>query len=130
MARKQIPGGKHTTSRTGDWAESRAAELLSAKGLTLLERNFRRQCGELDLVFRDGRTIVFVEVRYRADDRWGDGLASITAAKRRRLSRAASSWLKRYPTYRRSPCRFDAVAVTGSESAPGLKWVRGAFEAA
>ena len=80
-------------------------------------------------MFKEGRTIVFVEVRYRSDTRWGDGLASITHAKRRRLGRAAASWLKRHPEYRRSPCRFDAVSVTGAEEDPSLKWVRGAFDA-
>jgi putative endonuclease len=95
----------------------------------LLEQNFRQKCGELDLVFQDGKAIVFVEVRYRSSNRWGDGLASVTKAKQRRLIRAASSWLKRNAAYARAPCRFDVVSVSGPESAPKLKWARNAFEA-
>lgn len=94
-----------------------------------MEQNFRQKCGELDLVFQDGNTIVFVEVRYRASDRWGTGLASITSTKQRRLTKAASSWLKRHPGLRRAPCRFDVVSVSGSETNPVCKWVRSAFEA-
>ena len=79
-------------------------------------------------MFRDGNTIVFVEVRYRASSRWGDGLASITAAKQRKLTRAASSWLQRNPRFRQAPCRFDVVAVSGAETEPTLKWISNAFE--
>ena len=79
-------------------------------------------------MFRDGSTIVFVEVRYRANSRFGDGLASVNAAKRRKLGRAAASWLKQNAAYRRSPCRFDVVAVSGPASDPTLKWIKRAFE--
>ena len=79
-------------------------------------------------MFREGNTIVFVEVRYRASSRWGDGLASITATKRRKLTRAASSWLQRNSRFKRAPCRFDVVAVTGPETEPTLKWISSAFE--
>jgi len=68
-------------------------------------------------------------VRYRSSNRWGDGLASITSTKQRRLIRAASSWLKGNPAYVRTPCRFDVVSVSGPETAPKLSWVRNAFEA-
>jgi putative endonuclease len=76
----------------------------------------------------DGGQVVFVEVRYRASDRCGDGLASITPTKRRRLINAARSWLKRHPTQAGSACRFDAVSVTGAAPDAELRWVRGAFE--
>jgi putative endonuclease len=79
-------------------------------------------------VFREGNTIVFVEVRYRASSRWGDGLASITAAKQRKLIRAASSWLQRNPRFKRASCRFDVVSVSGPETGPTLRWISGAFE--
>jgi putative endonuclease len=79
-------------------------------------------------VFRDGNTIVFVEVRYRANSRFGDGLASVNAAKRRKLGRAAASWLKQNSAYRHSPCRFDVVSVSGPASDPALKWIKRAFD--
>lgn len=75
----------------------------------------------------DTRAVVFVEVRYRADDRWGDGLASITRSKQKRLINAARSWLARHPEHATLPCRFDVVAITGQPDAPSLRWVRSAF---
>ena len=76
---------------------------------------------------QDGRCIVFVEVRYRASERWGGGLGSVTSKKQHRLANAASSYLKHHPELARLPCRFDVVAVTGPESEPKLKWVKSAF---
>ena len=115
-----------STSR-GAWAEAVVRDDLTGKGLILLEQNYRLNCGELDLVMRDNRSIVFVEVRYRASERWGGGLGSITPKKKRRLANAAASYLKAHPQLAKLPCRFDVVAVTGSESVPDLKWIKAAF---
>jgi len=112
----------------GAWAETLACAELEARGLTLIERNFRMKCGELDLVMRDTRRVVFVEVRYRSSDRWGGGLASVTPAKQRRLIRAAQGFLRYRPDLRRLPCRFDVVAVSGKPETPLVRWVQGAFE--
>lgn len=113
---------------SGAWAEALACADLETRGLTLVERNFRLKCGELDLIMRDERRVVFVEVRYRASERWGGGLASVTRAKQRRLISAASGFLKTRPELRRLPCRFDVVAVSGTVDAPIIRWVQGAFE--
>ena len=112
---------------TGAWAESLVLDDLRANGLTLLEQNYRRKCGELDLIMRDGGTVVFVEVRYRASEQWGGALGSVTRKKQWRLANAASSYLKAHPGLARLPCRFDVVAVTGPKAAPKLKWIRSAF---
>jgi len=112
----------------GAWAEALACRDLEARGLTLVERNFRLKCGELDLIMRDAERLVFVEVRYRSSERWGGGLASVTPGKQRRLIRAANGFLARHPTLRRLPCRFDVVAVSGNAESPTLRWVQGAFE--
>lgn len=76
---------------------------------------------------QDEGTLVFIEVRYRASDRWGGALASVTRKKQRRLINAASSYLKQHPQFAGKPCRFDVVAVTGTTVEPDLKWVRSAF---
>lgn len=96
-------------SESGAAAERLAAEFLEARGLLIVERNFRRRCGELDLIVRDGSTLVFVEVRLRRSRTFGGAAASITAAKRARLVRAAGLYLARL---RETPnCRFDAVLL-------------------
>ncbi|MBW8310815.1 MAG: YraN family protein [Rhizobium sp.] len=108
---------------TGDAAEAAARGLLEGEGLRLIARNVNYRFGELDLVMRDGDTVAFVEVRYRADDRYGGGLASVDRRKCRRIALAARAWLQRHPALADAPCRFDIVAA----SPAGLEWHRGAF---
>lgn len=112
--------------RIGQWAEERAVEHLENAGLRLLTRNFRCRLGELDAVMADGSTVVFVEVRYRASDRYGDGLESVTHAKQRKLIGAARAWLARHAAAE-PPCRFDVVSVTKRNYLPHILWIRDAF---
>jgi putative endonuclease len=111
-----------TRAIAGAKAEALAAEFLAARGLTIIERNFRRRCGELDLIARDGDTLVFVEVRLRTRGDFGGAAASITARKRARMSAAAGLYLARL---RRTPppCRFDAVLLDAIDSAR-IEWLK------
>ncbi|GGB97108.1 YraN family protein [Pseudoduganella buxea] len=102
----------------GQQGEDAALAHLGKHGLTLVQRNFRCQGGELDLVMRDGAHLVFVEVRRRQDKRFGGAAASITPAKQRRLVHAAQTYLLRYP--RLPPCRFDVVAIEGER----IEWLK------
>ena len=88
-----------------------AAEFLVARGLTIVTRNFRVRRGEIDLIARDGATLVFVEVRLRRNQAFGGAGASITHAKTARLTTAARVYLSRLPA--EPPCRFDAVLLDG-----------------
>ena len=115
----------------GDEAEARALAHLQRHGLVLVQRNYRvaagpaARGGEVDLILRerDG-TLVFAEVRARADLRHGGAAASVGAAKQRRLVYAAQHYLLRlHPA---PPCRFDVVAIDGEH----IEWLRGAFDAA
>jgi putative endonuclease len=109
-------------SAGGD-AEERAARFLAHRGLAIVMRNYRTRAGEIDLIAREGETLVFVEVRMRSSDRFGGALASITPRKRRRIVAAARQFLMRVP--RVPPCRFDVVAIDYGEP----EWIRGAFDA-
>ena len=113
----------------GAAAESAAARLLASRGLTLLDANVRYRDGELDLVMRDGGTLVFVEVRYRASEDFGGAAASVTPTKQRRLIRAATRYLAAHRAYAQLPCRFDVVCATGDPQAPEMQWLRAAFDA-
>ena len=109
--------------RTGDAAEDQALEHLQRQGLRLVERNFRCKGGEIDLILRDGATVVFVEVRARANAAFGGAVTSVTPAKQRRLLVAAQVWLQ---GQRELPaCRFDVIAVEGGQ----LQWLRDVIEA-
>ncbi len=114
---------------TGDNYENRALEQLQQAGLTLLERNFNTRYGEIDLVMRDGETVVFVEVRFRRGEGFGGAVLSVTRSKRQRLIRAASIYLQSHPALAQQPCRFDVLAF-GAESSPqSSQWIRHAFDA-
>ncbi|WP_342769024.1 YraN family protein [Solilutibacter pythonis] len=114
---------------SGHAAEAAAERYLRARGLRFLARNKRYCDGELDLVMRDDATLVFIEVRFRADDGFGGAAASITPTKRRRLVRAASRFLAAHPQWAALPARFDVVAASGDIAAPALEWLRDAFRA-
>lgn len=111
----------------GAAAEAAALAHLQAHGLRLLERNARFKVGELDLVMRDGDSLVFVEVRLRNARAWGDGLDSVDPRKRAKLVRAALAWLQRHPALAQAPARFDVVGVRGNGEAAVVAWERGAF---
>lgn len=109
----------------GAEAEALAAAFLERRGLRIIERNYRCRLGEIDLVAREGDTIVFVEVRQRSSRAFGGAAASITARKRMRLARAARHYLSRMGTL--PACRFDAVLIEGSPAQ--IEWLRDAFGA-
>jgi putative endonuclease len=113
----------------GDGFEQRACGELERAGLKLLVRNYTTRHGELDLVMRDGDTVVFVEVRYRKSASHGDAVASVTPAKQARLILAAQHWLAANPRHAQRDCRFDVVSYDGPLDAIQQQWLRGAFEA-
>jgi putative endonuclease len=109
------PRGRH--------AEDQAALYLQQQGLKVVARNYRCRFGEIDLIARDGKTLVFVEVRMRASDQFGGAAASITAGKRHKLLRAARHYLA--GATRLPACRFDALLVNGTDNS--MEWLKNAF---
>ena len=95
---------------------------LEHHGLVLVEANFRCKPGEIDLILRDGATLVFVEVRQRAAGAQVSAAASIGPAKIRRIIRAAQVYLQRFD--RLPPCRIDVVAIDGDD----IEWITNAIE--
>jgi putative endonuclease len=114
---------------TGDVFEDRALAHLERAGLVLVERNFRNRFGEIDLVMREGDTLVFVEVRYRRSRAFGGAADSVTARKRERLERAARGFLAAHPEHAGRACRFDLMAFDGQPARAQLDWQRAAFDA-
>lgn len=111
-------------NQRGERGETLAAEMLRREGLVVLARNYRCRFGEIDIIARDGTTIVFVEVRSRADDAFGGAAASIGSVKRARLLKAARHYLATLPST--PQCRFDAVLLNGDT--PRIEWLRNAIE--
>lgn len=131
-ARNSRPSGA-TGRRTyrqkiGQRAEDIAADYLRTQGLEILERNYRRRLGELDIIARQGNTLVIAEVRTRATDRYGGAAASVNVGKQRRLIRAAAQLLQQRKNLTHLRVRFDVVAVSATDTqTPHVDWIRHAF---
>jgi putative endonuclease len=119
--------------RTGEIAEELVARRLAAAGWEIVERNARTRYGEIDIVARHGRTLVFVEVKgARAGASFGPEkpILAIDARKQRRVRRLATAWMsERRDLPRYDEIRFDAVGVTLDRAgrAIDVDYVKGAF---
>lgn len=123
--------GNNTTRGTsninGQQAEELAARFLEKRKLTVLKRNYRCRGGEIDLVCRDGKSLVFVEVRLRRNGDFGGAAASITIVKQRRIILAAHHFLVANELTE-NDCRFDCVLLD-SIAESRVEWIRNAFSA-
>jgi len=113
-----------TRQARGRDAEQRACVFLEGQGLCLLESNYRCRAGEIDLIMRDGKSLVFVEVRMRRHPGFGGALISVDRGKRARLIACAQHYLQTSRSTRAA--RFDVIAIEAGER---LDWVRNAFDA-
>lgn len=111
----------------GDQGEREAARFLRRSGLRILSRGYRTEQGEVDLIARDGDTLVFVEVKSRSR---GEPAEAVTPEKQRRLTLAALHFLKRHDLLEQK-CRFDVVAIVWPEGRhpASVEHLRDAFEA-
>jgi putative endonuclease len=111
----------------GDRGERAAARYLRRLGMRVLTRGYRTPLGEIDLIARDGPTLVFVEVKTRTH---GTPAEAVTPAKQHRLTLAALHFLRRYHVLE-VPCRFDVVAIVWPDDRrpPAIEHIPHAFEA-
>jgi putative endonuclease len=111
-------------------AEEIVADYLEQQGLKLIEANYSFKGGEIDLIMKDGETLVFTEVRHRKKDKYGSGLESVSQSKQNKIIRTAKYYLLEKNIYDKVPCRFDVVATKPN---PDIKlgmeilWLRDAF---
>nr|WP_055055594.1 MULTISPECIES: YraN family protein [Blautia] len=109
--------------KIGSCHEEEAAAFLKKQGLFIVTKNFRCKSGEIDLIVRDGKYLVFVEVKYRSNKESGYASAAVDYRKQKRISQAAQFFLLRYG-YGEPPCRFDVVAIDGEQ----IQWIKNAFD--
>lgn len=113
----------------GRRAERVARDFLTTRGLEPLCENYHFRGGEIDLIMRDGDTIVFVEVRYRKNDNFGGGVESVTARKQQRVIATAMHYLQHMGNNAHPPCRFDVIAVSDDMHSHDVEWIPDAFDA-
>ena len=107
----------------GQKYEKLAEDYLIEQGYEILERNFRVRSGEIDIIAREGRYLVFLEVKYRSGNRNGTALEAVDYRKQQIIYRIARIYLyqNKYPA--NQPCRFDVVGITGNR----IQHVKNAF---
>ncbi|WP_107850919.1 YraN family protein [Oceanimonas marisflavi] len=104
--------------------ERRAEDYLQAQGLQPVTRNYQCKLGEIDLIMRQGNTLVFVEVRFRQRSQFGGAAVSVTRAKQAKLRRTALCYLHmKGLNEAHQSCRFDLVACDGDQ----INWIQNAF---
>ena len=126
--------GRFINSRVfGEALESRANRFLRSRGLKLLCRNYRSRYGEIDLIMVDSGTLVFVEVRYRRNEKFGGAIDSVTTAKQKKIRLTAAHYLQSHPQLQVSNCRFDVIGLSqtnaSADPVAGLHvdWIKNAF---
>ena len=114
---------KSNTRNTGTSYERKAAEYLEQQGLVMLKHNYRCRQGEIDLIARDKEYLVFVEVKYRSQNRAGYSLDAVNPAKQKKISKVARYFLAAEYHCTEIPCRFDVIGIDGG----CLHWIKDAF---
>ena len=115
--------------RTGKRGEELAAAYLAEAGCRIVERNYRCIFGEIDIVAEDGETLIFVEVKSRRSDAYGDPQLAVGHQKQKKISRIAMHYLEE-KRLRHRQARFDVVAVKLLPSGHKIELIRNAFELA
>lgn len=112
----------------GKIGEDLACAELERRGYAILARRYRLRTGEIDIIARDGRAIVFVEVKARRNRQFGSGAEAVTALKQRRLIQVALDYMARHG-YVECACRFDVVSIHLDAGGPEIEVIQNAFGA-
>lgn len=118
-----------STRQRGDKVELFAENHLKKQGIKLIERNFSSRYGEIDLIMLDGLTLVFVEVRFRANTSFGSGAETVDFRKQQKIIKTAQLYLQSNKKMQQRDCRFDVVSVTLASNEPIIEWHQNAFQA-
>jgi putative endonuclease len=112
----------------GPLGEKHACDFLKKRGCKILERNFRAGHGEIDIIARLGRIVLFVEVKTRASNDFAQPWEAVGFRKRKYLKTAAKVYVQQQPPNRDQEYRFDVVSITMKETSPAeIEWIQNAF---
>ena len=111
----------------GSKGESLAVKFLKTKGYKIISRNYKTAIGEIDIIAQDGETVVFIEVKTRANDAFGYPFEAVHSRKRRKLKNLALLYLKNHG--KELPVRFDVLSIMYIEdSIKEIEHIKDAFE--
>jgi len=112
---------------TGQTGEDLAVCYLENQGYTIVERNYRMRMGEIDIIARDGESLVFVEVKTRRSSRFGSPFEAVDFRKQQQVSRVALAFMTRNRC-EEMPVRFDVIGVHLERPSPRIELIKNAFE--
>ena len=115
-----------STKEQGEWGEQLAQQHLLALGFRILERNYRCGREEIDIIARDGETLVFCEVKMRENDNFGAPEYALTPRKQQTIRKVASGYVFEHEI-KEQECRFDVVAIRVVNGVPDIHYIRNAF---
>ncbi|MEK9136049.1 MAG: YraN family protein [Bacteroidota bacterium] len=115
-----------STKASGNKGELIAMHHLKRLGFEIVEMNYRFRRGEIDVVAKDGDTLVFCEVKMRENDEFGDPAYAITPKKQQQIRKVALGYLFEHEL-KEQDCRFDVVAIKMSRGTPEINYIRNAF---
>ncbi|MCK5146845.1 YraN family protein [bacterium] len=115
----------HSRKKTGRDGEIAAAQYLINKDMVIIERNWKNERGEIDLIARDGNTLVFVEVKSGRSNKYGPPELRVDIRKQRQIGKVASAYLMQQSE--EMDCRFDVVAVSLTGDRYSIKHYEDAF---
>ena len=110
----------------GQRAEKQAAEAVKQAGYEILSQNFNTKFGEIDLICKTARELIFIEVRFRSNADFGQAIETVTATKQRKIIRAAQIYLQQNPKLNQLYMRFDVIGINADNQ---INWIEGAFQA-
>lgn len=114
--------------RLGKIGEDLACRELERRGYVILARRYRRRIGEIDIIARDGGTVVFVEVKTRDGRQFGEPAEAVTVLKQRTIGRLAMDYMARHHLHE-CACRFDVVSIHLDAGQPRVDVLQNAFDA-
>lgn len=126
---RSVMVAKDPRTGVGQRGEDLAYDLLKKKGYKVLERNFKSPLGEIDIIAREGKTLVFIEVKTRLSADFGTAKWAVGPKKQRKLSMVALDYLKRH-SLSDQPARFDVVAIDLYQGQEKIELFRNAFDLA
>ena len=110
--------------QTGTAYEDQAARWLAGQNVQVIERNYRCRQGEIDLIARDGKYLVFIEVKYRSKGQAGHPAEAVNIRKQQKIIRTAMYYCYEHHIPETQPCRFDVAAILGDR----IEYMKNAFE--
>ncbi len=114
------------SQKTGQYYERLAIKFLKQHGMKILCQNYRCKMGEIDVIARDGDTLVFIEVKYRQSNHFGSSTEMVSYHKQIKLIKTAQFYLTQHPQAQKTPCRFDIIAIQ-HQPRLSIDWIQNAF---